>query len=270
MFGIRERNYNYDQKMHSAEWPSYEQFLNLKSLDSISDSNIKKQLQQRSEYDPVYHSTVVLKNSFKNYQLLKENYSQSWQDIFVLTVLDGKLNGNFVELGASEPQYMNNTYLLESVFGWQGISIDFRPELKSMWSTLRPQGNLVLTDVWYTDFDTLFESLPKQIDYLQVDLDETSSLPCFKRLPTTHRFSVITFETDVFAGHKQLQEESRDYLQSLGYLLLIDNIAVKNYSTNTWEPFEDWYVDPTVVDHNIIDRLYCVDNKTKLPHEIFV
>lgn len=270
MFGVRDRNYNYDQKSHPPGWPSYADFLNLPSLDSIVDIGIRQTIKDRSDFDPIYHSSLCLKHPFAKHELIKQNYSQSWQDIFVLTVLDGKLNGTFVELGASEPQYMNNTFLLESVFGWKGISIDFRQELKDYWNKLRPNGNLVLDNAWAINFDLLLSTLPAQIDYLQIDLDETSSLPCFKRIPTTHRFSVITFETDIFAGHKQLQLESREYLKSLGYILLIDNVAVKNYSTNTWEPFEDWYVDPTVVDQNIIDRLYCVNDKTKLPHEIFI
>jgi len=270
MFGIRERNYNYDRISHPSGWPSYEEFLNLQSLDHITDFGIKQTLESRIEFDPIYHSSLRLKYPFNNCNILKQNYSQSWQDIFVLTVMNGKQQGTFVELGASEPQYMSNTYLLETEFGWSGVSIDFRENLKEEWQRLRPGGNLMLSNAWHTDFKLLLQAFDYQIDYLQVDLDESCSLACLKRIPTTHRFSAITFETDVFNNNEQIQKESRDYLKSLGYLLLIDNVAVKNYSTNTWEPFEDWYVDPTVIDKDIIDKLYCVDNQTKLPHEIFI
>jgi hypothetical protein len=90
------------------------------------------------------------------------------------------------------------------------------------------------------------------------------------KLPhSTTRFSVITFETDIFAGHLLSQQESRKFLLGLGYQLLIDNIAVRNYPTGTWEPFEDWYIDPTVIDTKLAQQFLCVDNTTKLPHNIF-
>ena len=43
------------------------------------------------------------------------------QDIFVLSMLNGKKNGIYVEIGADKPKVINNSYLLESVFDWSGV-----------------------------------------------------------------------------------------------------------------------------------------------------
>ena len=269
MLGIREKNYNFDIREHGPRWPTYEEFLKLKKLSDI-DNSVRTEIQQRSIWDPIYHPSASLKYPFNGFDTIDQNYSQSWQDIFVLTMLNGKRNGTFLELGASDPIYMNNTYLLSSKFDWKGISIDFRSELLELWANERSNDTLRLLDAYKINYVELLKELPSQIDYLQVDLDETASLPILMKLPhLTTRFSVITFETDVFAGYVEIQQQSRKFLLDLGYQLLIDNVAVRNYPTGTWEPFEDWYIDPNVIDKKIIQELLCVNNDTKLPHNIF-
>jgi hypothetical protein len=266
MFGIRQENYNFD----CADFPTFEDFLNFQTWDHL-DAAVTKEFYRRSSYDPIYHSSLInqLKHQFCGVHQVKQNYSQSWQDFFVLTMLNGR-KGTYLELGASNAQYMNNTFLLEQL-GWQGLSIDFRAEVKPEWDTLRPSSNFKLCNALEINFEDLLYDMPSQIDYLQVDLDSTASLQALARLPHhKHRFSTITFETDVFDNNQQLQLDSRNYLKNLGYELLIDNIAVNNYATSTWEPFEDWYVDPRVIDSALIEKFRQVDNTIKLPHNIFV
>ncbi|MGV7222709.1 MAG: FkbM family methyltransferase [Nitrospinales bacterium] len=52
---------------------------------------------------------------------LYKSKSQLCQDIFVLTELNFKQNGYFVEFGASNGIDLSNTYLLEKEFNWNGI-----------------------------------------------------------------------------------------------------------------------------------------------------
>ena len=52
---------------------------------------------------------------------LKTSRSQFRQDLFVLSQLDFKTNGFFVEFGATNGIDLSNTYLLEREFGWAGI-----------------------------------------------------------------------------------------------------------------------------------------------------
>ena len=49
---------------------------------------------------------------------------QALQDLFVVAITQGKTNGTFLEIGAAHPVHTNNTYLLETEFGWSGTSID--------------------------------------------------------------------------------------------------------------------------------------------------
>ena len=53
--------------------------------------------------------------------VFNQSKSQSRQDLFVLTELDFKKNGYFVEFGATNGIDFSNSYLLEKDFGWNGI-----------------------------------------------------------------------------------------------------------------------------------------------------
>jgi len=57
-------------------------------------------------------------NLLKNFE---ESKSQLRQDLFVLSVLNFKNNGFFVEFGATNGIDLSNSYLLERSFGWRGI-----------------------------------------------------------------------------------------------------------------------------------------------------
>jgi FkbM family methyltransferase len=63
---------------------------------------------------PDAHSARLLR-------LLGASRSQLRQDLFVLSQLDFKTDGYFVEFGAASGSYLSNTYLLEKQFGWTGI-----------------------------------------------------------------------------------------------------------------------------------------------------
>ena len=52
---------------------------------------------------------------------LRRSRAQLRQDLFVLSELQFKRNGFFVEVGATDGVSLSNTYLLEKGFGWRGI-----------------------------------------------------------------------------------------------------------------------------------------------------
>jgi hypothetical protein len=83
------------------------------------------------------------------------------------------------------------------------------------------------------------------------------------------RFSVITFEHDVWRGTPEtelVRNESRKILQSRGYQLVANDVTIepgKGYGINN-DPiiFEDWYVDPTCIKKEIVDAYTCLSSTT--------
>lgn len=55
------------------------------------------------------------------FEFLPESKSQLGQDLFVLSELEFKRSGFFVEFGATNGIELSNTYLLEKSLGWDGI-----------------------------------------------------------------------------------------------------------------------------------------------------
>ena len=96
-----------------------------------------KTLEKLKKNSSVKHDIQVLEtlNSRENsHQLLKylsSSKSQLRQDLFVLSHLNFKTKGYFVEFGATNGYDLSNTYLMEKEFGWSGILA----EPASVWHT---------------------------------------------------------------------------------------------------------------------------------------
>jgi FkbM family methyltransferase len=60
-------------------------------------------------------------HSSKLVEALSKSKAQVAQDLFVLSELNFKEGGFFVEFGASDGIHLSNTFLLESEYGWSGI-----------------------------------------------------------------------------------------------------------------------------------------------------
>ena len=53
-----------------------------------------------------------------------ETYSQYGQDVWLLSHLNNKRNGYFIEAGAGDGIRLSNTYLLEKDYSWNGICVE--------------------------------------------------------------------------------------------------------------------------------------------------
>jgi len=223
---------------------------------------------------------------------IAESYSQSWQDIFVLSMLEGMRGGRYLEVGAQEPIANSNTYVLHHNFGWSGVSLELDPSHLHKWRRDRPASNLVIVDALTVDYADALQKwfsapqkpwfLPKwfekatdssRIDYLQLDIDPSSNtLSVLERLPLDrHRFSVITFETDAYTGDLRARDESREILTRHGYELVAKDVAVLFTPVSPEPiPFEDWWVDPQVVDREKIATLQKLNETTCLPQELLL
>ena len=69
---------------------------------------------------------------------LSKSTSQLGQDLLVLLYSDFKLNGFFVEFGATNGKDLSNTYILEKQYGWKGILAE---PAKSWHSSLKTNRN---------------------------------------------------------------------------------------------------------------------------------
>jgi len=203
-----------------------------------------------------YSCLDKLKLKFNNVEKIEKNYSQSFQDMFVLTMLNGKSNGTYVEIGSYEPTYGNNTYILEKIFGWKGISFDIDLNKVNLFNSQRINKSLC-QDATISDYTKIFEenNFPKRIDYLQVDIEPAhQTLKALKKIDLeSYRFSVITFETDIYAdkNNEMILNESREIFKKNNYQLVASNVKSCGY------PYEDWYIDPEIVPYNVWEKFQC-------------
>lgn len=88
----------------------------------ILTSNLESLLNKhKSSPDLDFLKAMKPANRSKCIDNLEYSKSQIRQDLFVLSELDFKTDGFFVEFGATDGLETSNSYLLESRFGWSGI-----------------------------------------------------------------------------------------------------------------------------------------------------
>jgi SAM-dependent methyltransferase len=229
---------------------------NLEKLTGDKSSGLPK----LNWYSKKNHGKLRFK--FKGSKEIEKNYAESYQDMFVLSMLNGKKNGTYLEIGAGNAFYGNNTALLETKFGWNGVALDIDENFVNAHNQERKH-TCLLKDALKVNYERFLNGLdmPTDIDYLQLDCDPPEVT--YKILLTmpfeTHRFAVITYEHDYYCDEtKSFRDKSRKYLESFGYKLVVDNI-----SPDDNRPYEDWWVHPELVDEKIIQKMICVDGETK-------
>lgn len=165
-----------------------------------------------------------------------------------------KKGGYYVEAGAYHWQAGSNTYALENLYDWKGVSLEIVPQYCDDFNKSRSNPCLA-EDAAKFDYLGYFtkNNFPKQIDFLQIDVESNPgfdgrpvdshkdlNLHVLLALPlTTYRFSVIAIEHMDMLGqyNEELKRTQRYILESLGYSLVV------RY------PNEDFWVDPNIVDY---------------------
>ncbi len=186
-------------------------------------------------------------------KLLKNSNSQAGQESFVLEALDQKTNGFYIEVGAWHGIRDSNTFLLERDFGWRGLALEIVPKFVRRYNRVR-RNPCFKSDATVQDFVTLFEKegVPRVIDYLQLDIEPgTHTLSALLKIPLeTYRFSVITFEHDLYRSpeNRYVKAWSEALLIEHGYKRVVSNVLYDG------KAFEDWWVDPNVVSQEFIER----------------
>jgi len=227
---------------------------NLNNLGVTGDSHVLRP----------YHiwQSSQLRYKFKDYDKVVRNFSQVYQDLFTLSMLDGKKKGTYLEIGTAGPEYGNNTKLLEEM-GWTGVGIEWDAGLAKAYAADRknPVRNEDALKVNYVKLLGEIAPVGTTIDYLQLDCEPASTTyDIMTKIPfNLYKFAVITYEHDDYVDMTgQYRQKSREFLSSRGYELVVSDISPDGVSN-----FEDWWVHPDLVSRDIINVMKDTNKGTK-------
>lgn len=170
-----------------------------------------------------------------------ESYSQVGQDKWVLSLFPEGYKGTFMDLGCQQPEFINNTKLLEE-YGWDGVSFDIG-DYAEQWKSRNTK--FIQEDVFKFDFNSL--NFPKHIDYLSLDVCGYHGV-CRDVLRRVigfgYEFKCITIEHNLYFIHPDIERNpQRIMLLNNGYIPL--RLDVDNNGINI---FEDWWINPKYFD----------------------
>ena len=201
-------------------------------------------------------------------------FGQANQDKFVLNILKEKKNGYFLEIGSNHPININNTYLLETMYDWKGIMVEYQPEYLPLYKEHRPNSIHIINDARTVDYRNIFEinNIPLSLDYLQIDLevDNGSTIQTLQKLDNEifdiYKFATVTFEHDIYrTNFDDTRLKSREIFKKRGYVCVFEDINNQGV-----HPYEDWYVHPDLVDMNYVNNLIENNKKYYVNHHITV
>ena len=186
----------------------------------------------------------------------REFYSQANQDKFVYSLLYGLLDkqdkGYYLEIGASEPIYINNSYFFEKNVQWDGVSIDISDQFVELWQATRK--NLLLSeDATRSNYTSILKNFPRVIDYLSLDVDGYYDVVLEKVINSDHVFKVITIEHDFYRFGDAYRQKERTILTELGYYMLCSDVS------NEGNAFEDWWIHPDFFPASVFSKLTTLD-----------
>jgi hypothetical protein len=184
-------------------------------------------------------------------------YSQAWQDEFVINLLNFKKNGHFIDIGSTDGMNQSNSYFLEKEMGWKGtcveLGIGYTEHYKNNRSCV-----FLNEDATKIDYKSLFDKnqYPSRIDYLSLDIDESSMLGLAKLPFDDYKFSVITIEHDSYRFGDILKNQEREFLRHHNYTpLFLDVLVPLGCGMGPNLSFEDWWVDASVFNMEKLNKL---------------
>jgi len=112
--------------------------------------------------------------NFYSYLLTNRQLSNSqlFQDLFVLYFLNNKINGTFLEFGATNGVELSNTFTLEHNFQWRGVLAEPSPQWHQQLKKNRPKSTIIEECV-YSETD-------KNLDFFVSDKGVFSTLDEFR------------------------------------------------------------------------------------------
>jgi FkbM family methyltransferase len=91
---------------------------------------------------PAYNAVMSMHDVYSWLKSKKRGtYSQHSEDLFVSNFFAGKKKGSYLDIGASHPFKLSNTYLLYRL-GWNGVTVEPIPRLGRLHRKWRPRDTL--------------------------------------------------------------------------------------------------------------------------------
>lgn len=260
-WGKSQESRNLFQLLSTDYWNVLDEKHQRSVEDNISRLGLTPQSQGEIVYTKEKYNSLRFK--FEGSQNIERSYSQILQDIFILSVLNGKKEGKFLEVGGARPFERNNTALLEQSFGWSGVSIELNPDFANEYIGARKNTKVLCTDALTVNYEQLLQEEfdTEVIDYLQLDIEPAkNTFEVLLSIPfEKYKFAVITYEHDYYVDiSKSYKDKSRRYLQAMGYELLVTDLSPDGVSN-----FEDWWVHPDLVDEKIKNIMKDTSTKIK-------
>ena len=202
-----------------------------------------------------------LRRSFTDAHVIN-NHSSAFEDIFVLSLLDGNKEGKYLDITDGYSLKENNTFLLEQL-GWDGVSLVNDTELQNFRAERKCKSL-----VYDKPVHEFINWLKDDYDYLSINLNDKDSDPfnCLQEIPWERlTFKIITFRHNDYLDHRYTKKMSRDYLKSKGYQLLVSDIS-PTYSLNKPNvSFEDWWIHPSHFPKNVLEVMKDLSKGPKNP-----
>jgi FkbM family methyltransferase len=144
----------------------------LRQLTECNDQNSKAAADMRFLLSlPDEHASLALR-------YLAKSRSQLRQDLFVLSELDFKRNGFFVEFGATNGVDLSNTHLLETDFQWEGVLAE---PARCWHSSLRENRRC------YIDTNCVWGSSGSTLVFNEVEAAELSTISDYSSIDLHHQ-----------------------------------------------------------------------------------
>jgi hypothetical protein len=179
--------------------------------------------------------------------------AQLGQDKIVDTLLHGKENGTFLDIGASYAEQFSNTFFFEKERNWKGLAVELNPVYAEEWMAKRPNSIFCLADAATVCYQEVLDSwrFPQTMDFLSIDIDPpyASWLTLQEVMKTSYDFNVIAFEVDYggdieFPERVSIRDPSRELLRSKGYIHVQE---IYDYG-KTWYHVDDIWVNKATFD----------------------
>jgi len=189
-----------------------------------------------------------------------ESKSKEGQDILVHKLLGNQ--GFFLDVGCAQPVGDNNTYALEKS-GWDGLLFDWAKDPASF---LKRKATYFKVDVASPEFvDILSRESPRDVDYISLDVEESSEAALKNILDNNIKFKVMTFEHNSHADRGSMRDSSRELLFEAGYKILFGDVRMKcrrvtvffalggkRRTVRNWGSFEDWWINPDFFEEELM------------------